>query len=107
MGNKMKKQRSYDHHDSAHKLLMLGDAAVGKTTLINHLISGDFAEYNTPTEKIDFKIKTISTQDDSKVIKLLIWDSPSKKHYIDLTKDNMYLNSVGSIIVFSVTDRSS
>ena len=103
----MKKEISYDHYDSSHKLLMLGDTGVGKTSLINSLVTNDFIEYHVPTEKIDFKIKTICTQDEQQIIKLLIWDSPSQKCYTDLTKDNIYLNSVGCMIVYSVTDRQS
>ena len=86
----MKKERSYDHCDSSHKLLMIGDSEVGKTSLVNYLVTGDFNDHYMPTDKIDFKIKTISTQDDKKIIKLLIWDSPSKKDYIDLQKENFY-----------------
>lgn len=103
----MQKQKSYDHYDSSHKLLLIGDSEVGKSSLVNLLVTGEYNEFYSSTKKIEFKIKSIRTQDEKNVLKLLIWDSPSKSHYIDLQKENFYQNSVGCIIVFSLTDAES
>ena len=103
----MQRHKSYDHYDTSHKLLMVGDSECGKTSLVNWLMTEDFCEAYETTKEISFKIKTIATYDEKRIIKLLIWDLPSQKEFYTLEKDNHYQNSVGCMVVFSLTNANS
>ena len=59
-------------YDFSFKIMMLGDASVGKTSLTIRYISGFFDENLKLTIGIDFYSKTLPFRD--KKIQLQIWD---------------------------------
>ncbi len=66
-------ERSSVRYDALCKLLVVGDAGVGKTSLIQRFVEGTFddsGEY-LPTLIIDFKVKIADV--DGKRVKLQIW----------------------------------
>ncbi|MFX0011460.1 MAG: hypothetical protein ACFE9R_14200, partial [Candidatus Hermodarchaeota archaeon] len=60
------------NYDFTWKIMMLGDAAVGKTSLTIRYISGFFLEDLKLTIGVDFYSKT--TNFNEKKVKLQIWD---------------------------------
>jgi len=61
-------------HDHLFKVVVLGDAKVGKTSLVAAFTgSNKFSEEYLPTLAVDFKTKVLSHNE--KNIKLQIWDS--------------------------------
>jgi small GTP-binding protein len=83
------------------KIVLLGDASVGKSTMISRYIDGDYDEYYTSTIGIDFKRKTIFRGD--KKIYLQIWDTAGQERFQSLSTIH-YRNSHCFILLFDLTD---
>lgn len=83
------------------KLVVVGDIAVGKTTIINSLLGQKFKENYEPSVGVDFFTKNIKFK--GKNIKLQIWDSAGQEKYRSLIKN--YIR--GSSIIFVIYDITS
>ncbi len=66
-------------YDYTWKIMLLGDASVGKTSLTIRYISGSFLEDLKLTIGVDFYSKTTDFQD--KKIKLQIWDFGGEQRF--------------------------
>ncbi|MBD3343073.1 MAG: GTP-binding protein [Candidatus Lokiarchaeota archaeon] len=66
-------------YDYTFKVMMLGDASVGKTSLTLRYISGFFLKDLKLTIGVDFYSKTINFQD--KKVKLQIWDFGGEERF--------------------------
>ncbi|MFX1314394.1 MAG: GTP-binding protein [Promethearchaeota archaeon] len=66
-------------YDFTYKILMLGDASVGKTSLTVRYISGFFLEDLKLTIGVDFYSKTTAFKD--KKVKLQIWDFGGEERF--------------------------
>ena len=66
-------------YDYTWKIMMLGDASVGKTSLTLRYISGFFLEDLKPTIGVDFYSK--STEFRKKKVKLQIWDFGGEERF--------------------------
>ena len=60
-------------YDYLFKLLIVGNADVGKSSLLLRFSDDTFSESSFPTIGVDFKIRTINL--DGHNIKLQIWDT--------------------------------
>lgn len=56
-----------------HKVVLLGDANVGKTSLLLRFADNIFANYPMSTVGVDFKQKNI--QVDDKIVRMQFWDT--------------------------------
>ncbi len=67
-------------HDQLFSAIIIGDSAVGKTSLMMRFAEEKFKikDYN-PTIGIDFKSKKIKV--DGKVIKMKIWDTVAQERF--------------------------
>jgi small GTP-binding protein len=83
------------------KLVVVGDIAVGKTTIINSLLGQKFKDNYEPSVGVDFFTKNIKFK--GKNIKLQIWDSAGQEKYRSLIKN--YIR--GSSIIFIIYDIAS
>ena len=84
--------------------MMLGDAAVGKTSLTIRYISGFFLEDLKLTIGVDFYSKTTNFND--KKVKLQIWDFGGEERYRFLLHQ-YYKDARGGLLVFDIADSSS
>ena len=91
------------------KCVVLGDANVGKTTLIQRFITNKFVELSAPTQGQDFFSKTVHVKSGSGQInklRLQIWDTAGGEKFRSLTK--MYFKNAKAIILcYDSTDLSS
>lgn len=55
------------------KYILVGDASVGKSTLLNYYINRQYNDSNNPTMGVEFATKKVQIND--KVIKLQLWDT--------------------------------
>ena len=90
--------------DYTFKILMIGDASVGKTTLSEHYITGVFNPDLRLTVGVEFFIKTVKLY--NKRIKLQIWDMGGEDRFRFLLP-TYCLGCNGAIFMYDVTNRSS
>lgn len=86
------------------KLVIVGDAAVGKTNILLRLAEDHFRLGHNSTIGVDFKIKFMQVQ--NKKIKFTLWDTAGQDRFRTITT-NYYRGSDGVIFTYSVSDRNS
>lgn len=91
-------------HDYLFKLLIIGDAGVGKSSLLLRFADDSFTTAYINTIGVDFKIRTIEHQ--NKKIKLQIWDTAGQERFRTITS-TYYRGTHGVIVVYDVTDKDS
>ena len=90
--------------DLSFKIIVLGNAFVGKSSLVDRATKNRFLEdYNTT---IGFDYCSFYIKYDSKIIKLQIWDTCGQEVYQSLIT-NFYRNSSLAIMVYAINDRNS
>ena len=86
------------------KLILIGDVAVGKTSIINSLLGQKFNEEYEPSIGVDFFSKTLKYK--GKSIKLQIWDSAGQEKFRSLIPN--YIRGASLIIlVYDITNKTS
>ena len=91
-------------HDFSFKMIVIGDAGVGKSCLTGRAIKDKFDVEYSPT--VGFEFLTFSTKIDNKIIKLQIWDTCGQEVYRSLIT-NFYRNSSLAMMVYSINSRES
>jgi len=84
-----------------HKIILVGDAGVGKTAIINRIVNNEFSDVYEMSIGVDFVSKNIRYRGQN--IKLQIWDTAGQEKYKGLIPS--YIRN--SSIVFVVYDISS
>jgi small GTP-binding protein len=85
-------------------MLLLGDPAVGKTTLVKKFIHGKFSSDYKMTIGVDIMRKDILI-DDNQII-LSIWDIAGQDRFRNF-RNIFYKGSSGALIIFDLTRQSS
>ena len=86
------------------KLLIIGDANVGKTSMLLNYTDNYFPESHLATIGVEFKVKELYT-DKYKII-LQIWDTAGQERFRSITK-SFFRNTNGIIFVYDITSRKS
>ena len=86
------------------KLLLLGDAGVGKTSLLNQFVNREFTAQYKATIGSDFSSKQIDV--DGHYVTLQIWDTAGQEQYRSLGRA-YYRSAVGILLVFSYDNHTS
>lgn len=85
-----------------YKLVILGDVAVGKTSLISRIIENKFTDKYEPSIGVDFASKSINYKEKS--FKTQIWDTAGQEKYRSLIPS--YIRGANLvIIVFDLTSK--
>lgn len=87
-------------YDYLYKILLVGDSAVGKSSLLLQYIECVFSETFISTIGVDFKIRTVVAHD--KRLKLQIWDTAGQERFRTIT-GAYYRGARGIFIVYDVT----
>mmetsp|Transcript_4078 Transcript_4078/g.6002 ORF Transcript_4078/g.6002 Transcript_4078/m.6002 type:complete len:203 (-) Transcript_4078:3991-4599(-) len=89
---------------NSFRLLLIGETAVGKTSLMMQYADETFPQIFVTTVGIDFKRKTLDI--DGKEITLEIWDTAGQERFQSIT--TAYLRGAHAIMVcYDVTNRDS
>ena len=86
------------------KLLIIGDTASGKSSIMNRFTDNTFTDDFMGTIGVDFKFKNIVI--DNCDVKIQIWDTAGQERFRTITK-TYYRGAHGVIIVYDVTDKIS
>ena len=81
---------------------MIGDASVGKTSILKFYSEKKFVENNGPSVDLDF-IKTLYHSPDEEEVHFKMWDSASNAKFRNVTYQ-LYKKAIGFIIAFDVTN---
>ena len=87
-----------------HKIIFVGDAGVGKTTIISRIIDNPFNEVYQPSIGVDFMSRTIKYRGQN--IKLQIWDTAGQEKYKGLIPSYVR-NSTIVFLVYDISVKSS
>ncbi|MFW9878181.1 MAG: Rab family GTPase [Candidatus Thorarchaeota archaeon] len=82
------------------KLALLGDGAVGKTSLINRYTEESFKENYQPTLGVNIVMRKLRIKEYE--IQLAIWDIAGQDKY-DLTRKMFFEGCAGSLLVYDIT----
>ena len=91
----------YDH---LVKLLLLGDSAVGKSSLLMRFCESRFDTNFVLTIGVDFKWKHVER--DGKKLKLQVWDTAGQERFRTITPA-YYRAAMGVVIIYDITDRAT
>jgi len=91
-------------YDFLFKLLLIGNSAVGKSSLLLRFSDNIFNESFLPTIGVDFKIRTFDLN--NKTVKLQIWDTAGQERFKTITS-SYYKGAHGIIMVYDITDKQS
>lgn len=83
------------------KLMLLGDSAVGKTSLLKKVGGDSMPDTHIPTIGIDAKMCTFTRGDRS--IKIQVWDTAGQEKLRTIPK-MYYSHSQGFVLVYDITD---
>ncbi|XP_034271313.1 ras-related protein Rab-18-B-like isoform X2 [Pantherophis guttatus] len=86
------------------KLLLIGDSAVGKSSLLLRFAEDTFEPYLSPTIGVDFKVKKMVVRNFP--LQLAIWDTAGQERFRTLTP-SYYRGAQGIILVYDVTRRET
>ena len=86
------------------KLIICGNGAVGKTTLLYRYIQGQFHSDTKMTLGVDFMLKEVKRG--NREISLQIWDFGGQEHFRHILQ-RYALGSQGAIIMFDLTQINS
>ncbi len=88
------------------KLALLGDPAVGKTSLINQYIQHRFKENYQPTLGVNILTKDIILDDIDAHIRLILWDIAGQDKY-DLSRRMFFQGCMGALFIYDITRQST
>ena len=89
----------------SYKILVIGDANTGKTSLIRRYVSNEFLEDNESTIGLDFQSKKVQIAPNDKII-LKIWDTAGSEKFNSIAQ-NYFTNSDGIILCFDNANKTS
>ncbi|TFG03072.1 MAG: GTP-binding protein [Promethearchaeota archaeon] len=87
-------------------MVVLGDAAVGKTSLINQYIEHSFQEDYKPTLGANIIRKDIYINKINVKVRLIMWDLAGQEKY-NVIRSMYFQGCVGALLVYDITRRST
>ena len=82
------------------KLVLLGEAAVGKSSLVLRFVNNEFQENKEPT--IGAAFLTQKCKLDDKIIKFEIWDTAGQERFHSLAP-MYYRNAQAAVVAYDIT----
>jgi len=86
------------------KLVLLGESAVGKSSLVLRFVKGQFLDYQESTIGAAFLTQTVCLQDTT--VKFEIWDTAGQERYHSLAP-MYYRGAQAAIVVYDITSAES
>ncbi|XP_044144373.1 LOW QUALITY PROTEIN: ras-related protein Rab-7L1 [Bufo gargarizans] len=91
--------------DYLFKVLVVGDSAVGKTSLLNRYVHDVFGKDYKMTMGVDFALKVVQWSD-AEMVRLQLWDIAGQERFTSMTR-LYYKQASACIIMFDLTNADS
>jgi small GTP-binding protein len=95
---------NFPNYDYIFSLCLVGNANVGKTSLLKRYCEGVFKEKYTNTIGVDFKIISLRYKENN--IKLHLWDTAGQERFRSITV-NYFRNVHGFFFVYDINSKDS
>jgi small GTP-binding protein len=96
--------RDQDNGSLIYKAVLIGDGAVGKTSIRRNYLGDDFIEGHLATIGVDLATKKVIFGEN--VVKFIIWDLAGQPTF-EKVRGHYYHGCNGIVLVYSVVDRDS
>ncbi len=96
--------RNQDDGSKIIKAVLIGDGAVGKTSIRRNYLGDEFIEGHLATIGVDLATKRVLFNDE--IVKFIIWDLAGQPTF-EKVRGNYYHGCNGIILVYAVDDRDS
>jgi len=94
-----------EDYDYLYKIVLVGEAAVGKTHLLSRYIKGTLPKNPTSTIGVEFATRTVPLETGG-TVKAQIWDTAGQERYRAITSAH-YRRAVGALLVYDITNEKS
>lgn len=94
------------HFDSVIKCILIGDAGVGKSSIIERYVNDTFSLISNTTVGVDYFTKYVKLDNDIGTFKLQIWDLAGQVNFRSIAR-SYYRNAEVLFYVFDKTNRES
>lgn len=91
-------------YDYLYKVILIGDASVGKSNILNRFVKNEFISDSKSTIGVEFATKTLILE--KQRIKIQLWDTAGQERFRAVTSA-YYRGAQGVVLVFDVTNRAS
>ncbi|KAM3933064.1 ras-related protein Rab-7L1 isoform 1-T1 [Leptodactylus fuscus] len=91
--------------DYLFKVLVVGDTAVGKTSLLNRYVHDVFGKEYKMTMGVDFALKVVQWSD-TEMVRLQLWDIAGQERFTSMTR-LYYKQASACIVMFDLTNPDS
>ncbi|MFX0025595.1 MAG: Rab family GTPase [Candidatus Hermodarchaeota archaeon] len=91
-----------EEREFVFKITILGDAAVGKTSLISQFVEEAFQEDYKPTLGANIVRKDVNLEEVNAQIRLIMWDLAGQEKY-NVIRSMYFQGCVGCLLVYDIT----
>ena len=95
---------SASEYIQSYKLVLLGECAVGKSSIVQRFVNGKFSNLHQPTLGAMFLTKQVKNGDN--IIKFEIWDTAGQERFHSLAP-LYYKNARAAVVVFDVSNSAT
>lgn len=94
-----------DDYDHLYKIVLVGDATVGKTHLLSRYMRGMLPKTPTATIGVEFATRMVPLAVGG-TVKAQIWDTAGQERYRAITSSH-YRRAVGALLVYDISRQST
>mmetsp|Transcript_26126 Transcript_26126/g.46468 ORF Transcript_26126/g.46468 Transcript_26126/m.46468 type:complete len:218 (+) Transcript_26126:1519-2172(+) len=91
-----------EEYDYLYKVVLVGDAGVGKTHLLSRYVKGTLPKHPQATIGVEFATRIVPLRSGG-TVKAQIWDTAGQERYRAITSAH-YRRAVGALLVYDVTN---
>jgi small GTP-binding protein len=92
--------------DFNYKIILVGDARVGKTSITNRFFNDNFNPNEASSVTVQIQRKTVNIENTSKWAELHVWDTLGQEKFKSLAS-LFFKKSVGAFLVYDCTNKGS